>query len=277
MPNPTPFFAGFKPVPMALLAALAFYANASAKPDNGMQCLLKAYPTLIRGIDGQDFVLVDGSRLPYGKDTGKSTGTGGNFEARLNSADLHDQMSQCYPTRFPASGPTFNNDPGRLRHEAFFLRLYGASQSAVRSHLRPVMWTPAAQTVQFTAVGGADQALAKVAKAIAARPELVPLVARLAGTFNWRAISGTTRMSSHSFGAAIDFKLPANLGQYWRWAGCKPGGACRYPDAVLVHSGLQEVVRIFEANGFIWGGKWHHFDTLHFEYRPELLVPDCAC
>jgi hypothetical protein len=21
----------------------------------------------------------------------------------------------------------------------------------------------------------------------------------------------------------------------------------------------------------IWGGKWGHFDTMHFEYRPELL------
>ncbi len=32
-----------------------------------------------------------------------------------------------------------------------------------------------------------------------------------------------------------------------------------------------EIVRIFEKHGFIWGGKWHHYDTMHFEYRPELL------
>jgi peptidoglycan LD-endopeptidase CwlK len=32
-----------------------------------------------------------------------------------------------------------------------------------------------------------------------------------------------------------------------------------------------EIVKIFEANGFIWGGKWWHYDTMHFEYRPELL------
>jgi hypothetical protein len=30
-------------------------------------------------------------------------------------------------------------------------------------------------------------------------------------------------------------------------------------------------VDIFERHGFIWGGKWGHFDTMHFEYRPELL------
>jgi hypothetical protein len=30
-------------------------------------------------------------------------------------------------------------------------------------------------------------------------------------------------------------------------------------------------VDIFERHGFIWGGKWAHYDTMHFEYRPELL------
>ena len=32
-----------------------------------------------------------------------------------------------------------------------------------------------------------------------------------------------------------------------------------------------EIVRIFEKHGFIWGGRWYHYDTMHFEYRPELL------
>jgi hypothetical protein len=33
----------------------------------------------------------------------------------------------------------------------------------------------------------------------------------------------------------------------------------------------QEIVEIFEKHGFIWGGKWSHFDLMHFEYRPEML------
>jgi D-alanyl-D-alanine carboxypeptidase len=28
----------------------------------------------------------------------------------------------------------------------------------------------------------------------------------------------------------------------------------------------------FERAGFIWGGKWYHFDTFHFEYRPEIIA-----
>ncbi|MGW8266533.1 MAG: M15 family metallopeptidase, partial [Longimicrobiales bacterium] len=31
------------------------------------------------------------------------------------------------------------------------------------------------------------------------------------------------------------------------------------------------VVEAFERHGFVWGGKWAHFDTMHFEYRPEIL------
>ena len=34
-----------------------------------------------------------------------------------------------------------------------------------------------------------------------------------------------------------------------------------------------KIVEIFERHGFIWGGKWYHYDTMHFEYRPELLPP----
>ena len=39
----------------------------------------------------------------------------------------------------------------------------------------------------------------------------------------------------------------------------------------LRNSYPQEIVDIFEKHGFIWGGKWSHFDLMHFEYRPELL------
>ncbi|MDP3291618.1 MAG: M15 family metallopeptidase, partial [Sulfuricurvum sp.] len=29
-------------------------------------------------------------------------------------------------------------------------------------------------------------------------------------------------------------------------------------------------------HGFIWGGRWYHYDTMHFEYRPELLASSCV-
>jgi hypothetical protein len=32
------------------------------------------------------------------------------------------------------------------------------------------------------------------------------------------------------------------------------------------------IVEAFERQGFVWGGKWLYFDTMHFEFRPDILV-----
>ena len=52
---------------------------------------------------------------------------------------------------------------------------------------------------------------------------------------------------------------------YWKWASREEGQKRLdiYP---------KEVVDIFQNNNFVWGGKWGHFDTLHFEYRPEIIM-----
>ena len=34
----------------------------------------------------------------------------------------------------------------------------------------------------------------------------------------------------------------------------------------------ETVIKIFEKYGFVWGGTWDEYDTMHFEYRPELAV-----
>ncbi|MEK7661051.1 MAG: M15 family metallopeptidase, partial [Pseudomonadota bacterium] len=60
---------------------------------------------------------------------------------------------------------------------------------------------------------------------------------------------------------AID--LNSSYGEYWRWQKDKSKGI-RYNNRMPM-----EIVRIFENNGFIWGGRWYHYDTFHFEYRPE--------
>jgi hypothetical protein len=69
----------------------------------------------------------------------------------------------------------------------------------------------------------------------------------------------------HAYGAAID--LNTNYADYWRWSTDtrSPTWKNRIP---------VEIVRVFERHGFIWGGHWYHFDTMHFEYRPELLPDD---
>ena len=86
--------------------------------------------------------------------------------------------------------------------------------------------------------------------------------------YNCRAIAGTTRPSAHGHGIAIDIAL--KRAHYWR--NDKPGrdGTLAYRNEIPM-----DIVRIFEKHGFIWGGRWYHYDTMHFEYRPELF--DAAC
>ena len=63
---------------------------------------------------------------------------------------------------------------------------------------------------------------------------------------------------------AASLDVNTAFSDYWRWAPhpAEPAWKNRIP---------VEVVRVFEKHGFIWGGAWYHYDTMHFEYRPELL------
>jgi hypothetical protein len=67
----------------------------------------------------------------------------------------------------------------------------------------------------------------------------------------------------HAYGAAID--IGARYSDYWVWAQSR--GDLPYRNRIP-----EEIVEAFEAEQFIWGGKWYHYDTMHFEYRPELFA-----
>jgi hypothetical protein len=117
-------------------------------------------------------------------------------------------------------------------------------------------------------VNGAAAALAAVSADLDKLPaDLTPYLVPSAGTVNCRPIAGTSRLSAHGYGIAID--LNAKFGDYWRWTG---SGAAAYRNRVPY-----AVAAVFERHGFIWGGKWRHFDTFHFEYRPEILRAAKAC
>jgi hypothetical protein len=74
-----------------------------------------------------------------------------------------------------------------------------------------------------------------------------------AGCYYPRFIAGTTTLSNHSFGLALDLNVPGNqrgtVGQMDRG-----------------------VVAIFKHWGFAWGGDWHYTDPMHFEMN-QLVTP----
>jgi len=86
----------------------------------------------------------------------------------------------------------------------------------------------------------------------------------------WRYIAGTNRRSLHSYGIAIDL-LPTDLKgrqSYWQW----DSGRRRGINLDNYYKPPGEVVSAFEFYGFLWGGNWSLIDTMHFEYRPEILL-----
>ncbi len=95
---------------------------------------------------------------------------------------------------------------------------------------------------------------------------------RLEG-YNWRAIAETQSRSNHAYGAAVDL-IPRSYGgksPYWLWSPQERPGWYRTA-WVRRWDPHPAVVKAFEAEGFVWGGKWLLFDTIHFEYRPEILA-----
>jgi hypothetical protein len=242
-------------------------APAALQPEEGspLDRLMDAYPGVITGAEYAGgvttVVMSDGTKLLL--DDGVADKS---FEARLAKPDLEDMFDCPYPAGEMAAVPAKDMDPGRVRVFDFFAAVYGGAPRAVKANLVTVKWLPSkgGRPVRFNGKNGAAEALARVSGELEALPEaLMRYVVRRGGTYNWRRIAGTARPSAHGFGIAID--INARRSDYWRWAK-RVGGLLVYKNRVPL-----EVVTAFERNGFIWGGRWYHFDTMHFEYRPELL------
>jgi hypothetical protein len=90
--------------------------------------------------------------------------------------------------------------------------------------------------------------------------------------WNWRSIAETQSRSFHAYGAAIDLLPKSNAGEtYWLWTARTNREWWTVPYEKRFHP-PEAVIKAFEQYGFIWGGKWFFYDTMHFEYRPEILI-----
>jgi D-alanyl-D-alanine carboxypeptidase len=254
------------------LACFLLLANTSAAvgqvlSDANSARLLAAYPDQLQAIEGGTLIWRDGTRMPL--DDGKGVKP---LEALLGNADIEDMFAEPYPAGDGAAPPAKDSDPGRARNAAFFDKMYGDCRAgAVTPKLTRIVWLPGkkGQQLSVTTVNGVDKKLAAVSAELDKLPAsfdryLVPSE----GTYACRVIAGTARISAHGHGIAID--ISTKHAHYWRWVKAAPQegstGSIVYRNEIPM-----EIVRIFEAHGFIWGGKWHHYDTMHFEYRPELL------
>lgn len=245
----------------------AFFKPVASTYDITMKqdilCLMLAYPEHITDVeqsDGQVFIVMkSGKKIVYDDKKSKS------MEARLAYPDLQDMMEQAYPITPIKSLMDKNHDPGRVRVYSLLNEVYGGSRQQIEANLVSVK--AGYMNVQFNKNNKAAEALKNIMKELASLAEkrqgIRACIFPCSGTYNYRVIAGTNRLSPHSYGIAID--LARDKRDYWQWASREEGQKrlSSYPD---------DIVEVFEKNNFIWGGKWGHFDILHFEYRPEIIL-----
>lgn len=220
--------------------------------------IIEAYPDAVVNILNNKVIFNSGEKLLYDDFKKKST------QELLDFPDIEDQLKYPYN-----QGAEINNtDAGRIRNEMFFKTLYGNNKSEVVKNLKSFIWCPKLvnKQVQFNTRNGAYDALKRVSSELDKHAEWTKYLSNISGTFNWRFISGTKRLSAHSFGITID--INTKYSNYWQWdlGSSNEKAHIKYKNQIPL-----ELVAIFEKNGFIWGGRWKHYDTMHFEYRPELL------
>ena len=185
------------------------------------------------------------------------------FEEKLSHPSLKDTLSIPYHKGIIQPVTAVDEDPGRIRVDS----LFSATYPTKASDLVAISFFGKQLRVHKKAVEAFSRVRARLEKAVAADRKLLPFLTSAGGTFNKRNIAGTDRPSAHSYGISLD--LDPDRTEYWRWQ--KPASPVRWRNRTP-----QAIVDAFEAEGFIWGGRWYHYDTMHFEYRPELLDPRCA-
>lgn len=249
-------------IPITAIAAGEKDYNIEMKQD--ILILMLAYPEYVAGVEKKSedevyVVMKSGKKFIYDDKKQKSP------EEKFANPDIQDMLEQDYPLGTINDIMGKNIDPGRARHYGLLGEVYGNSKGAVEKNLVRLKY--GYTNYQFNGKNNANISLEAVLKELMplakSRGDIGSILYPASGTFNYRVISGTGMLSPHSYGIAIDLK--SDKRDYWKW-GSVEGGKKRlleYP---------KELIEAFEKNNFVWGGKWSHFDILHFEYRPEIIL-----
>ncbi len=353
-----------------LVASFAIESSAYGEPFHELDYLKDVYPGLFTvSPEGQSIIWNDGIVMPV-----NDVNYPKSLQEKIKTPTLADQLKGVhYPAgKLDLEAYFLNNeDPGRIRYEPFSRKMYGDSESEVRAHLTTIDWMPATFKkedgsarfiLSVTTVNQVNEKLKHISSELDAlvseHPSYKKYLSDPGGTFAWRYIANTNRLSYHSFGMTIDINVDHS--SYWQWnvysLYISPSENAINPQSIqgkalvlvknkayfvennalvtknninytvdialseaqqkqltmmditegeikrnetniaLVNSIMQQalasgnrpmledtpftyypneipwpIILIFEKYGFIWGGKWHHFDTMHFEYRPELF------
>lgn len=237
------------------IALFFLFNGAFANPNLALQCIRENYS--IQDQATYKYILKQLAKIPKHQ-------TIQDYENALKTGGLADSFAYAYPLEFQTL-ESFQ-DSTRIRDYIFLASIYGENQSRVKSYLKALIWLDGSQ-ILFNSNNGAYRALERVKhhleQIIKDNPKALIYLKNIGGTYKWRKIANTNRLSAHSFGIAIDINVAKS--RYWLWDSNQKAFKNNIPEIPL------EIIQAFEKEGFIWGGRWWHYDTMHFEYRPEIL------
>lgn len=260
-------------ITICIALTIIFALNTSAEEtENEYRCntkrdllvLMISYPEHIKDIEKGDngliYLLMNNGRKVLYDDKKQKT-----HDQMFYNSDLQDSLYEIYPLDMIREVMMENTDPGRVRCYSLLGNIYGESKSQVEKNL--IYKDTYYGGVTFNKVNGAadnlQKALNEIGELSKTNSKIGGFVSPTSGTFNYRVIQDTGQLSPHAFGIAIDLK--SNPSDYWKW--CSKEKAS---ERIAIYP--EEIVKTFEKYGFVWGGKWAHFDILHFEYRPEIIL-----
>ena len=261
-------------------------SSESARAEQVMKALAAAYPMQIEKVeflDGDWAVLLRDKWYYY------ANGRILPENMRSNAADYSPQPFYNYQSELPPwralsseeaarfssmTNNRRNNPPRRSSH--FFDDLWRAhNRDESYERIKTIHFLGKATMVHYMIL----EELSLIEEYILAAAKTDPQVQTWINNLDtlegwlWRNIAETQSRSYHSYGLAVDL-IPRSWGgkeTYWLWAADKRKDwwNISYNDRFHPPSA---VIKAFETFGFIWGGKWTLFDTMHFEYRPEILI-----
>lgn len=251
-----------------------------------MRALSRAYPDRVgpaEFVDGDWTVVLDGVRYFYA-------------DARLLPESLRGKVSEYDPQPFydyprsladwkapdEAEVASFramtahraNNPPKRSQH---FLDALWRSRNKAESYdrIKTILFFKHELMVHYSILEELSLVEERIRDAAVSDPAVRAWLGTVGGLtgWNWRIIADTASRSFHSYGAAVDIlpKKDDGMATYWLWSAEHDKEWWNIPYAKRRHP-PEAVVAAFESQGFVWGGKWRLFDTMHFEYRPEILI-----
>lgn len=241
------------------------------KAQKEFNCLNKYYKNQFKLSADEKYVeFKDGTKLIWDDQRNKTP------DELFENADINDIFHDLYALGKPSYVPLHDYDPGRYRPQSFFKKIYGATQAEVQKQLVKIpLWKGEIPRVFSSRYGASDalkRIVVKIDKLLKAKPQMKKFLVGhfnsngqggIGGTFSFRPIAGTKIYSMHSFGVAIDIIFDQS--DYWH-NNLTGNTFAPYKNKIPF-----DIVKIFESEKFVWGGKWYHYDTMHFEYRPELF------